>query len=231
MNSAATARVDASHLTNINDVAKEPWDVKEQEVQPRNAAPVEPPRPVATNAGTDPLTFFAQFNEMKARAKQELAALASEINGYDAKVEEFRKKVEVEKVELINKYNQMANAVGEANFAVVTPNAEPKRRGRRKRGVSDGTTPDATTTTPEVSTSTGRRTRPKNDKTLKEAIVEVLTKRGRVDLNTISNEILNSGFKTNSKKFANTVRVQLYRLDDDKEITIYDDGTFEMRAK
>jgi hypothetical protein len=90
---------------------------------------------------------------------------------------------------------------------------------------------DSTGGNPVGNVKLGRRTRPKNDKTLKEAIVEVLTKRGRIDLKTISNEILANGFKTNSKKFANTVRVQLYRLDDDKEITIYDDGTFALRPK
>lgn len=105
------------------------------------------------------------------------------------------------------------------------------RRGGRRRRVSTGE--EGGSIAParnEGTTATvGRRTRPKNDKTLKEAIVEVLSKKGRVDLKTIAQEIITSGFKTNSKKFGNTVRVQLYRLDDDGEVVQYEDGTFGLK--
>lgn len=63
---------------------------------------------------------------------------------------------------------------------------------------------------------------------LRDAIVEVLGNRGRSTLKTIAEDIEASGYKTNSKKFTNTVRVQLYRLDDDGAILIHEDGTFSL---
>ena len=60
--------------------------------------------------------------------------------------------------------------------------------------------------------------------------MEVLAKRGKTDLKTLAHDIIESGFKTNSKQFSNTVRVQLYRLEDDKQINI-NDGVFSIRGR
>lgn len=77
----------------------------------------------------------------------------------------------------------------------------------------------------------GRKTRPKNEKTLKEAIVDVLHKKNRVNLKDLADLVLENGFKTNSQKFSNTVRVQLYRLEEDRQIVQYDDKTFGLVKK
>lgn len=99
--------------------------------------------------------------------------------------------------------------------------------GQEKRRPGRPRNPVATNSSSEPAV---RRQRQKNEKTLKEAIVEVLTA-GKADLQTIANKIIEGGYKSNSTKFANTVRVQLYRLEDDKEIVKFEDNTFELVAQ
>jgi hypothetical protein len=66
-------------------------------------------------------------------------------------------------------------------------------------------------------------------KTLRELIIEVLKENpSGLMLQQVASKIIAKGFKTTSTKFANTVRVQLYRLDDDKLITICEDGIFKL---
>lgn len=113
-----------------------------------------------------------------------------------------------------------------ATVAPAVAEVTKKRRGRRKKVTAEGTA--ATVAAPKA--TVGRRTRHKNDKTLKEAVVEVLSKTGRSSLKDIAESIVNSGFKTTSKKFSNTVRVQLYRLDDDGVIEQFTDNTFGLKA-
>jgi DNA-binding protein H-NS len=102
------------------------------------------------------------------------------------------------------------------------------RRRRQKVDDAGNPVPAGTAAPASGEVVVGRRTRPKNEKTLKEAIVDLLTKDGRLSLKSIAQKVVENGFKTNSQKFSNTVRVQLYRLEDDKEILAYQDGTFGM---
>lgn len=198
-------------------------------VSQTTAEPEVPTTPAGGSMTAD--DFFAMMERMEAFKQNAINDLQGNLKSLDEA-----------KAAWLADYDQKRQAINEklAKLGVnvqttVSDENEPQpkqRGGRRRRRVSstEGGNPAPAAAATTTGTS-GRRTRPKNEKTLKEAIVEVLTKRGRSDLKTIASDIAASGFKSNSKKFGNTVRVQLYRLDDDGEVVQYDDNTFGLVKK
>jgi hypothetical protein len=187
-------------------------------------ATATPEVPETTSVAMSADDFFA----MQARMDQFKAGAITDL-------QDRQKALDNGKTAFLADYDQKSQEINEklqrlgvqVNTPVEDEPAVKTRRGRRRRVPAEGATAPAAATSGEA--TSGRRTRPKNDMTLKEAIVEVLTKKGRADLKTIAQEIVASGFKTNSKKFGNTVRVQLYRLDDDQQVVQYDDNTFGLK--
>lgn len=201
--------------------------------------PAVPKLEMPTMTEFDPMAFMAFMEQVSAQKDSALAAFDAGISAKDDAI----KVMQEEREALVAQRDRFAIMVGAPALSKPAASSEPapapvKRRGgrRTRRGVpADGSAPAAApaataTAEPGVSTKrTGKGSRPRNDKTLKEAIKEVLGKKDRMKLNDISAEILKGGFKTSAEKFPNTVRVQLYRLDDDGEVTMYDDGTFSLK--
>ena len=222
---------------------------EEQEVQPTNpprGGEVQNPQTrskTVTATEAEPTTNTTNTATESGMNADDYFAMLERLEQFKANaigsVKEQQKKLDEEKAAFLATYDQKTAENNEKlkklGVTVEDENEdeEPavKKRGRRRRVSSEDGDSTPAAAKSSGNSEVGRRTRPKNDMTLKEAIVEVLTKKGRATLKTIAEEIINSGFKTNSKKFGNTVRVQLYRLDDDGEVAQYDDNTFGLKKK
>lgn len=242
--------VDANDNVDITDDSEEreieavdrtpsPRGGEANQPQTRSKTVTEAPEAPVANTNMSADDYFQMLERLESFKANAITSLQEELTLEQQTLDEATAAFNAKKTEIEGKLRKLGVEVG----AVAVENDEApgvkQRGGRRRRRVSsddDGTPTPAAKTNPSTPTAPGEptgspRRRQKNDKTLKEAIVEVLTNRGRADLKTIANDIVTGGFKTNSKKFGNTVRVQLYRLDDDGEVVQYEDNTFGMKKK
>lgn len=212
------AKIDLNHLNKIED---EDWrivpSVVAEKVGPVSSESIQKPLPVPirSNEMTDQ-NAQPQSQEMNAEQYFQLLQQAENMKAEADKLKS-------EAIAALNADREKAVA----HLAEIDTKLEKMGVGTKKRGPGRPTKTSTTTSTGEPVV---RRPRQKNDKTLKEAIVEVLSA-GKANLQTIAEKIIANGYKSNSVKFANTVRVQLYRLEDDNEIVKYEDNTFELKKK
>jgi hypothetical protein len=233
-----TTKHDDDDLMESEEQEIENTSARAEEVEPQTrsepvSATAEVEAPTNSGVGMNADDYFAMLERLEAFKQNAIQSEQEKLKQLDQEKTDFLTRYEQQRTQINDRLGKLGVQVQGQQQDEEEP-AVRQRGGRRRRRVSangetgGGSIAPAPTNTGGERTS-GRRTRPKNAMTLKEAIIEVLSKKGRTDLKTIAAEIMNSGFQTNSKKFGNTVRVQLYRLDDDGEVVQYDDNTFGLK--
>lgn len=193
-------------------------------------------RPV-TNVNTD-----EAIRQMEA-LQGNLPALEAALNQKLSEISGKRKQLDNEESDLKSRINFLRVLGGKPPLESVEEVTRP-RRGRKPRAL----TADAVPTTPELNEDGeplprgkgGRGKRFRNEQTLKQAIVKVLMRMSHPTtgkpytgfVNDISNKVVQEeNYKTTSSKRTNTVRIQLYRLEEEGKVIHNDDKSYTLRKQ
>jgi hypothetical protein len=117
--------------------------------------------------------------------RKELIALKSQIDECEVEMQKAIEQINMKKAELITQYNQHAERLG------LDLIQEKKRMGRPRSG--DG----------------NRAPRAKNEKSLKNFIIDILNEHPRLTLQEISTKLKEKGYLSNSANFEQSIRVAM----------------------
>jgi hypothetical protein len=210
----------------------------EEVESPQTTAPVSQRQEVGS---VDVTTTLQQLEQLQSNIPAVVAALESKIE----EIEDQKERLEEQKKGIQNRISFLKRMMGmevseEQEEEEETPQPRRGRRGRRGRRAASTTTAAASTSASEEEPTSGKGRggkggkRHQNDQTLKEAICKAMVTMPNFTghVNEITKKVLNEqGYKTTSTKPTNTVRIQMYRLEDESKVRQNDDGSYTLRRK
>lgn len=214
---------------------------EENEVNTREA-------PVASAVEQKTVPALANVNTEEALKQIEalqgnLPAFEAALNNKLAEINVKRKQLDTEEAEVKSRMNLLRVLGGKPPLDDEEELPARPRRGRKPRSATDPTTPVTPVATTEggepVSRGRGGRgKRFQNEQTLKQAIVKSLMRMSHPTsgkpytgfVNDITVKVIKEeGYKSTSSKPTNTVRIQLYRLEEEGKVIQNDDNSYTLR--
>jgi hypothetical protein len=211
-------------------------------------------QPVQTTVVAPQVDLTTELQNIE-RLQNNLPALVKALETKISSINDKRRTLDEEEKQVKSRINFLRALNGEAPLSVAKEDdddddkpAAPRRRGGRRRKITPDSDDEATTPADNKEVTGGGRggrgKRHSNNQTLKEAIMrslysmkhptstdpEMTEKTGFV--NDITRKVTKEqGYKTTSEKPTNTVRIQMYRLEEDKMVKQNEDGSYTLRKK
>lgn len=212
--------------SDLDRILEEDHD-EEEEVETTTTVAVQE---MAKDLGSlDPSVVIAQIEQLRTNLPAAIQALTTELEAVSAE----RTRLDEKENDIKNRINLIRALGGQGAVSTVTSSTEaPKKRGpgRPKKNPGDATTGEKTKTKP------GKRLQ--NEQTLKEVILKVLFRMvhptsGKLYTGFVTEikdkALAEEGYKSNSGKPENIVRVHLYRLEEDGKVIKNEDNSWSLR--
>lgn len=206
--------------------------------QPQNTSRSEQPQaapPVDANA------VLQQLSQLQTNLPALIEALKQQKSEIGKRRDELNRKLDEEEAQVRKQLNLLLTLSGqkplEDNEEEEPATPRRGRRGGRRRAASTGASAPAASSTNDNSQGEGVRRRGgtgkrfRNEMTLKEAIVEQMFKMPNYtgSVNEVTHKVItDGGYKTTSAKPTNTVRIQMYRLEEEQMVKSNPDGTYRL---
>ena len=232
--------------------ADEEDEEDEEEVNATREAPAvrdeerhEAPAQVQTQK-FDSDSAMRQIEQLQSNLPALTAALEGKLNEIDRQ----RKTLDEQERNIKSRINFLRVLSGQQPLSDEDEEEEevaPRRRGGRRAAASAETATPAASTPPAATTAEGeqrprgrggRGKRHHNDQTLKEAICKVMCRMTHPTsnkpftgfVNDITQKVIKEeGYKSTSAKPTNTVRIQMYRLEDEGKVRQNEDNSYTLR--
>jgi hypothetical protein len=214
-------------------------------VEERQEAPAQPVQQMTQSFDSE--GAMRQIEQLQSN----LPALTAALEGKLKEIGSKRKALDAEERNIKSRINFLRVLSGQPPLSDDDEEDEdeaPRRRGGRRKaeGTAPATTPAATTAPATAEGEEeerprgrgGRGKRHHNDQTLKQAICKVLTRMVHPTsgkpftgfVNDITQKVIKEeGYKSTSAKPTNTVRIQMYRLEDEGKVRQNDDNSYTLR--
>lgn len=213
-------------------------------VEERHEAPAQ----AQVQPNLDEATVIQQIDQMQSNLPALEQVLHSKLNRLQQEREQQNHKWDEEERNIKNRINFLRVLSGKPPLAVDEEEEEeaPRRRGGRRKATTESAAPaaaPAATTSEEEGEERprgrgGRGKRHHNDQTLKQAICKVLMRMTHPTsgkpftgfVNDITQKVIKEeGYKSTSAKPTNTVRIQMYRLEDEGKVRQNEDNSYTLR--